>query len=69
MLLWALTISDEKLPIAKVLEPGAYYVKVTVEAHARKLPPIIGYLLFFIPEHEFRVSRDSSIMQMGGAVP
>lgn len=49
----------------KGMEPGDYYVKITVESRLRRLPPVVGYLLFFIPEKEFSISRDSSLFRLG----
>lgn len=49
----------------KGLEPGDYYVRVTVESRIRKLPPVIGYILFFVPEKEFSIFKDSNIFKIG----
>jgi len=59
MLDWTLTIKDLKLINIKELQPSNYYVKVTVESRLRQLPPVIGYLLFFVPEKDFKLSKDS----------
>ncbi len=59
MLTWAMNITDLKLVNTRALEPDRYYVKVTAESNLKKLPPVIGYLLFFVPGKEFNVSRDS----------
>ncbi|MBI5025947.1 MAG: DUF4390 domain-containing protein [Nitrospirae bacterium] len=56
---WVFTVNDVKLANIKELEPGKYFVRVTIESRLRKLPPLIGYLLFFIRETEFKVSQDS----------
>lgn len=55
------------LPLINIrgIEPGDYYIKVTVESRLRSLPPVVGYLLFFIPEKEFSVSKDSSPFRLG----
>lgn len=47
------------------LPPGKYFVKVTAELRIRKLAPIISYLLFFVPEKEFSVWKDSEIFGVG----
>lgn len=65
MLQWALSINDLKLANTRDLEPGLYYVKVTVESRIRKLPPVIGYFMIFLPENEFRISKKSSTISMG----
>lgn len=59
MLKWALNIRDIKVANIKELEDSEYFIRVTVESRLRKLPPVIGYLLFFVPEREFRVIKDS----------
>lgn len=56
---WAFTIEDLKLATTRELEQGTYFVKVTVESRIKKLPPVVGYLLFFVPEKELSISRNS----------
>ena len=65
MLQWALHIKNLKLINIKELEPSGYFVRVTAESRIRKLPPVIGYLLFFVPEKEFRVIKDSITFTVG----
>jgi len=65
MLDWTLTIKDLKLINAKELPLSEYYVKVTVESRLRQLPPIIGHLLFFVPEKDFKLSKDSPSLVAG----
>lgn len=64
MVEWAMNIKEIKLTNIKELEPGEYFVKVTVDSRIRKLPPVIGYLLFFVPENEFSISKDSQRFQI-----
>ena len=59
MVEWAMNIIDIKLTNIKELEHGEYFVKITVDSRIRKLPPVIGYFLFFMPEKEFSISKDS----------
>jgi hypothetical protein len=59
MIAWALSLADLKVANTRELEPGTYFVKVSAESLLRKLPPVVGYLLFFVPEKEFSVFRDS----------
>ena len=66
MLTWTLAIKGLPLVYARELEPSNYYVRVTVESRIRSLPPVIGYLLFFVPEKEFKITRDSSVFSIGG---
>ncbi len=64
MIEWALKISDLRLLNFKELDKGAYFVKVTVESRIRKLPPLIGFIFFFVPEKEFSISRQSKSFQL-----
>ena len=65
MINWAVRIEDLKLVNIKELEPGTYYVKITVESKIRKLPPIIGYFLIFLPENEFKIQKNSHPFNIG----
>lgn len=62
---WALTINDLKLANLRELEPGVYFVRVTVESKIRKLPPVIGYFMIFSPETEFKLVKDSFAFSAG----
>lgn len=66
MIAWTMTIDDISLASMKNLDKGSYFVKVTVESKIRKLPPVIGYLLFFVPEKEFSISRNSQVFHVQG---
>lgn len=65
MLDWTLNVRGLVLVHEKELQHADYFVKVTVESRLRKLPPVIGYLLFFVPEKEFKVVKDSPPLAMG----
>ena len=65
LLKWSLNINDLKLTNIKELEPDDYFVRITVESRLRRLPPVIGYLFFFVPEKEFTTVKDSSIFRVG----
>jgi len=65
MLDWTLTIKDLKLINIKELQSSDYYVKVTVESRLRELPPVIGYLLFFVSEKDFKLSKESPSLSTG----
>lgn len=66
MIIWTLNIKDLRLISTKELEQSDYFVKVTVESRLRKLPPVIGYLLFFVSEKDFRIVKDSHRLPAGG---
>jgi hypothetical protein len=59
MIGWALIINDLKLANVRELEQGSYFVRVSVESKIRKLPPVIGYFMIFLPENEFKIRKDS----------
>ncbi|MCX5717761.1 MAG: DUF4390 domain-containing protein [Nitrospirae bacterium] len=65
LLKWALSIRDIKLTNTRELEPDDYFVRITVESRLRKLPPVISYLFFFVPEKEFTKVKDSSNFSVG----
>lgn len=60
MLDWSLSVNDLQLTNTEDLEPGTYFVKVTIESRVRNLPPVIGYLFIFLPENEFKIEKKSS---------
>jgi hypothetical protein len=65
MLKWALSFDDLKLANVRDLEPGTYFVRVTVESKIRQLPPVIGYFMIFLPENEFKIRKDSLFFSLG----
>ena len=65
MIQWALNINDLKFANTKELEPDVYFVRTTVESKIRKLPPVVGYFMIFLPENEFRLSKDSPPFSAG----
>lgn len=65
MLNWTLNIRDLKLIHEKELQHSGYFVRVTAESRIRKIPPVIGYLLFFVEEKEFKVTKDSPRLTLG----
>jgi hypothetical protein len=62
---WALSIDDLKLTNTRELEPGIYFVKITIESKIRKLPPLIGPFIIFLSENEFKISKDSPNFRIG----
>jgi len=67
MLQWALSVNNLKLAGVSDLEPGVYFVRATVESRIRKLPPVIGYFIIFLPENEFKAKKDSPFITIGPA--
>ncbi|TAN44439.1 MAG: DUF4390 domain-containing protein [Nitrospirae bacterium] len=67
MLAWATSITELKLTNFKELEPGIYFIKLTAESFLRKMPPVINYMVFFTPEKEFSVSKNSATFSLNKA--
>jgi hypothetical protein len=67
MISWTLSVKDMKLTNTREIESGQYFVKITIESKIRKLPPVIGYLLIFISENEFKIVKDSGYFAIEGA--
>lgn len=66
LLSWAMSIESLKLTNTAELPTDNYFVRYTAESRLRRLPPIISQLLFFVPEKEFSVSRDSQPFRIIG---
>ncbi len=64
MLEWALTIRDLPLPHNHLPVDGVYFIRVTVESHKRTLPKMIGYVLFFVNDRDFKIMRDSKSFRL-----
>jgi hypothetical protein len=62
-----LSVKDLKLTNIREIDPGQYFIRVTVESKIRKLPPVIGYLFIFVRENEFKLVKDSTIFVIEGA--
>lgn len=67
MIQWALTVKDLKLTSTREIDPGQYFVRVTIESKIRKLPPVIGYFFIFLSENEFRLTKNSGFFAIEGA--
>ena len=46
MLNWTMNIRNFNLVNIMDIETASYFVRVSIESRIRKLPPVIGYLLF-----------------------
>ena len=67
MISGTLSVRDMKLTNIREMDPGEYFVRVTIESKIRKLPPVIGYFLIFLSENEFKLVKDSSVFAIEGA--
>ncbi len=59
---WFFTTKEVKLANIKELDPGNYYIRVVSESKSRKLPPVIGFLMLFIPEVEMSLAKESQVL-------
>ncbi|MBI5640691.1 MAG: DUF4390 domain-containing protein [Nitrospirae bacterium] len=64
---WALTVKDLKLTNMRELDPGQYFVRITMESKVRRLPPVIGYFLIFLAENEFKIMKESAPFSFEGS--
>ncbi|MCE5313026.1 MAG: DUF4390 domain-containing protein [Nitrospiraceae bacterium] len=59
MTAWAFSLDEFRLASTKELEPGIYFVRLTIESKIRKLPSILKAIMI-IPETEFSINADSA---------
>ena len=64
MMSGALAVKDLRLTSTRELEPGQYFVRITVESKIRTLPPLIGHILIFVQDSEFKIKKDSGIIMI-----
>ncbi|MBF0553327.1 MAG: DUF4390 domain-containing protein [Nitrospirae bacterium] len=62
MLRWALLVKDIKIDMSGLEEDAQYFIRVTVESIKQKPPQVIGYVLFFVDDKDFRIKKDTDIM-------
>lgn len=61
MLNWTMTIQDLTLIQRDQLNPGRYVVTLLAESKRVKLPLLLSYLLFFMPEKEVNIKKNSPL--------
>ncbi len=66
MLAWTLSVKDLRLTNTRDLDPGEYFVRVTVESKIRNLPPMIRQFFVFLSENEFKIRKDSGVYVIEG---
>lgn len=59
------TVKDISLANIKELEEDKYLIRVVVESKSRKLPPLIGFFMVFIPETEISMVKKSPLLTIG----
>lgn len=62
---WVFTVKDISLANIKELEKDKYFIRVAVESKSRKLPPLIGFFMVFIPETEISMVKKSLPLTLG----
>jgi hypothetical protein len=62
---WAFKVNDINIANVRELEYGRYYLRVVVESKSKKLPPVIGILMIFIPEVEMIMAKESEPFSIG----
>lgn len=68
LLRWVLNVEEIQLANVADLQPGDYFVKVKAEGRVRKLPPVMGYLFFFVKEKDFKMTGKSDIFTLSEPV-
>jgi hypothetical protein len=66
MMAWSLSVRDLRLTNTRELTPGQYFVRITAESKIRKLPPVIGQFIIFLSENEFKIRKDSGVIDVEG---
>ncbi|MBF0568533.1 DUF4390 domain-containing protein [Candidatus Magnetominusculus dajiuhuensis] len=66
MLRWALLVKDIKIDMSGLEEDAQYFIRVTIESIKQKPPQVIGYVLFFVDDRDFRIKKDTDIILRGG---
>ncbi|MCS7215405.1 MAG: DUF4390 domain-containing protein [Thermodesulfovibrio sp.] len=56
---WTLKIDPLRLVNINSVDRGRYYIKITVESNIKKLPTILEHILFFLPTHERKITKES----------
>ncbi|MBF0458676.1 MAG: DUF4390 domain-containing protein [Nitrospirae bacterium] len=65
MLKWALLVKDVKIDMSGLEEEGQYFIRVTIESIKQKPPQVIGYVLFFVDDNDFKIKKDTEISVKG----
>ncbi len=56
---WIFNVHAINLANIRELEPGNYYIRIVVESKSIEQLPLIGFLMFFIPEVEMSLANES----------
>ena len=66
MLKWVLDFKDAFKKSFKGLNPGSYYVKITIESKKTGIPSLITDIFFLLPVHEIKIEKKSSLLYWDG---
>jgi hypothetical protein len=60
-------LSEDFISIANIkeLDPGNYYIRVVVESRSREKIPLIGLLMYLLPEVEMSLAKESQPFRAG----
>lgn len=60
-------LSEDHISIANIkeLDPGSYYIRVVVESSSREKIPLIGLLMYLVPEVEMSLAKESQPFKAG----
>ncbi|MBI5099051.1 MAG: DUF4390 domain-containing protein [Nitrospirae bacterium] len=60
-------LSEDSISIANIkeLEPGSYYIRFVVESKSREKIPLIGFLMYLVPEVEMSLAKESQSFILG----
>ncbi|MCG6552951.1 MAG: DUF4390 domain-containing protein [Candidatus Magnetominusculus sp. LBB02] len=61
MIKWALSVKDVKIETNVLDDEGQYFIRVTIESIKQKPPQVIGYVLFFVDDKDFKIKKDTDI--------
>lgn len=62
---WIFTADAINIANVRELEPGKYYIRVIVESKSREQLPLIGFLIYLVPEVEMSLAKESRPFSVG----
>ncbi len=66
MLKWVLDFKDAFTKDFQGLDPGSYYVKITIESKKTGIPSLITDIFFLLPVHEIKLEKRSPFLYWNG---
>ncbi|MBI5409992.1 MAG: DUF4390 domain-containing protein [Nitrospirae bacterium] len=62
---WIFSVNSINLANIKELEPGSYYIRLVVESRSREKLPLIGFVMYLLPEIEMSLAKESEPFSIG----